>query len=197
MIMRILKMGQSGEKIDLNKLGYSKEHLGKVRRGSAKPVGVMMMAGTTGSGKSTSLNAMLSEKIAHHAGRIKVITVEDPPEYLLIGATQVPVVRSRSAAKEGADINPFASTIRAAMRSDPDVLMIGEVRDHHSAELLIHAVQSGHPVFTTTHASSGIDIVSRQRSNGVPDDVLGSHNFISALPRLMSVEISQRLSIEN
>lgn len=181
MIMRILKMGQSGEKIDLNKLGYSGEHLSKVRRGSAKPVGVMMMAGTTGSGKSTSLNAMLSEKIAHHGGRIKVITVEDPPEYLLIGATQVPVVRSRSAAKEGADINPFASTIRAAMRSDPDVLMIGEVRDHHSAELLIHAVQSGHPVFTTTHASSGIDIISRLRSNGVPDDVLGSHNFISAL----------------
>ncbi|WP_005742320.1 ATPase, T2SS/T4P/T4SS family [Pseudomonas amygdali] len=181
MIMRILKMGQSGEKIDLNKLGYSGEHLSKVRRGSAKPVGVMMMAGTTGSGKSTSLNAMLSEKIAHHGGRIKVITVEDPPEYLLVGATQVPVVRSRSAAKEGADINPFASTIRAAMRSDPDVLMIGEVRDHHSAELLIHAVQSGHPVFTTTHASSGIDIISRLRSNGVPDDVLGSHNFISAL----------------
>lgn len=181
MIMRILKMGQSGDKIDLNKLGYSGEHLSKVRRGSAKPVGVMMMAGTTGSGKSTSLNAMLSEKIAHHAGRIKVITVEDPPEYLLVGATQVPVVRSRSAAKEGADINPFASTIRAAMRSDPDVLMIGEVRDHHSAELLIHAVQSGHPVFTTTHASSGIDIISRLRSNGVPDDVLGSHNFISAL----------------
>ncbi|MBD8089226.1 Flp pilus assembly complex ATPase component TadA [Pseudomonas fluorescens] len=181
MIMRILKMGQSGEKIDLNKLGYSREHLSKVRRGSAKPVGVMMMAGTTGSGKSTSLNAMLSEKIAHHGGRIKVITVEDPPEYLLVGATQVPVVRSRSAAKEGADVNPFASTIRAAMRSDPDVLMIGEVRDHHSADLLIHAVQSGHPVFTTTHASSGIDIVSRLRSNGVPDDVLGSHNFISAL----------------
>lgn len=181
MIMRILKMGQSGEKIDLNKLGYSKEHLGKVRRGSAKPVGVMMMAGTTGSGKSTSLNAMLTEKISHHAGRIKVITVEDPPEYVLVGATMVPVVRSRSAAKEGVDVNPFASTIRAAMRSDPDVLMIGEVRDHHSAELLIHAVQSGHPVFTTTHASSGIDIISRLRSNGVPDDVLGSHNFISAL----------------
>lgn len=181
MIMRILKMGQSGEKIDLNKLGYQKEQLSKVRRAVAKPVGAIIMAGTTGSGKSTSLNAMLSEKIAHHEGRIKVITVEDPPEYLLPGATQVPVVRSRSAAKEGADVNPFASTVRAAMRSDPDVLMIGEVRDVHSAELLIHAVQSGHQVFSTTHASSGVDIISRLRSNGIPDDVLGSHNFIAGL----------------
>lgn len=181
MIMRILKMGQSGDKIDLNKLGYSREQLSKTRRAVAKPQGAIIMAGTTGSGKSTSLNAMLSEKIAHHQGRIKVITVEDPPEYTLEGATQVPIVRSRSAAKEGADVNPFASTVRAAMRSDPDILMIGEVRDHHSAELLIHAVQSGHQVFSTIHASSGIDVISRLRSNGVTDDVLGGHNFIAAL----------------
>lgn len=181
MIMRILKMGQSGDKIDLNKLGYSREQLSKTRRAVAKPQGAIIMAGTTGSGKSTSLNAMLSEKITHHQGRIKVITVEDPPEYTLEGATQVPIVRSRSAAKEGADVNPFASTVRAAMRSDPDILMIGEVRDHHSAELLIHAVQSGHQVFSTIHASSGIDVISRLRSNGVTDDVLGGHNFIAAL----------------
>ncbi len=182
MIMRILKMGVSGKRRSLESLGYNKIQLSNTRRAVAKPVGAVVMAGTTGSGKSTSLNSMLSEKIEHYGGRIKVITVEDPPEYLLLNATQVPVVRSRSQAKAGdATVNPFASVVRAAMRSDPDILMVGEVRDPDSAELLIHAVQSGHQVFTTTHASSGIDVVSRLRSNHVPDDVLGSQNFLSAL----------------
>jgi type II secretory ATPase GspE/PulE/Tfp pilus assembly ATPase PilB-like protein len=182
MIMRILKMGVSGKRRSLESLGYNKVQLSNTRRAVAKPVGAVVMAGTTGSGKSTSLNSMLSEKIEHYGGRIKVITVEDPPEYLLLNATQVPVVRSRSQAKAGdATVNPFASVVRAAMRSDPDILMVGEVRDPDSAELLIHAVQSGHQVFTTTHASSGIDVVSRLRSNHVPDDVLGSQNFLSAL----------------
>ena len=182
MIMRILKMGVSGKRRSLESLGYNKVQLSNTRRAVAKPVGAVVMAGTTGSGKSTSLNSMLSEKIEHYGGRIKVITVEDPPEYLLHNATQVPVVRSRSQAKAGdTTVNPFASVVRAAMRSDPDILMVGEVRDPDSAELLIHAVQSGHQVFTTTHASSGIDVVSRLRSNHVPDDVLGSQNFLSAL----------------
>ncbi|WP_410951222.1 ATPase, T2SS/T4P/T4SS family [Pseudomonas sp. S1(2024)] len=182
MIMRLLKMGQTGENIHLDKLGYNKEQLTKTRRAVAKPTGAIIMAGTTGSGKSTSLNAMLAEKIAAHDGRIKVITVEDPPEYLLNGATQVPVVRSRSAAKSGdSKENPFAAAVRATMRSDPDIIMVGEVRDHASAELLIHAVQSGHQVYTTTHAGSGIDIIARLRSQGIPDDVLGSQNFVTAL----------------
>lgn len=182
MIMRLLKMGQDGKRVSLDKLGYEKRHLSHIRRAVAKPVGAVIMAGTTGSGKSTSLNSMLGEKIELYEGRIKVITVEDPPEYLLIGATQVPVVRSRSQAKAGdAAVNPFASVVRAAMRSDPDILMVGEVRDEASAELLIHAVQSGHQVFTTVHASGGIDIIARLRSNGVNDDVLGGQNFISAL----------------
>ena len=182
MIMRILKMGVSGKRRSLESLGYNRTQLSNLRRAVAKPVGAVVMAGTTGSGKSTSLNSMLGEKIEIYKGRIKVITVEDPPEYLLDGATQVPVVRSRSQAKstEGA-VNPFASVVRAAMRSDPDILMVGEVRDHSSAELLIHAVQSGHQVFTTIHASSAIDIVARMRSNGIPDDVLGGQNFFSSL----------------
>mgnify|MGYP003429592714 CR=1 FL=1 len=182
MIMRLLKMGQDGKRVSLDKLGYEKAHLSKIRRAVDKPVGAVIMAGTTGSGKSTSLNSMVGEKIENNKGRIKVITVEDPPEYLLIGAPQVPVVRSRSQAKAGGQpVNPFAAVVRAAMRSDPDLLLVGEVRDEASAELLKHAVQSGHQVFTTVHASGGIDIVARLRSNGVTDDVLGGQNFITAL----------------
>lgn len=181
MIMRLLKVGQDGKRQSLNELGYEKSQLTSIRRAVSKPVGAVIMSGTTGSGKSTSLNSMLGEKIDLNRGRIKVITVEDPPEYALPGATQVPVVRSRSKAQTSADENPFAAVVRAAMRSDPDILMVGEVRDESSAELLIHSVQSGHQVFTTVHAGSGIDIISRLRSNGIPDDVLGGQNFISAL----------------
>lgn len=182
MIMRVLRMGQNGERQSLDELGYEKVQLTAIRRAVSKPVGAVIMAGTTGSGKSTSLNSMLAEKIMQYGGTLKVITVEDPPEYVLEGATQVPVVRSRSKAKaSSAEENPFASVVRAAMRSDPDILSVGEVRDEDSAELLIHAVQSGHQVFTTVHASSAIDIISRLRSNGIPDDVLGGQNFISAL----------------
>lgn len=182
MVMRILKMGQGGKRTPLDKLGYEKRHLSHIRRGVAKPVGAMIMAGTTGSGKSTSLNSMLGEKIEAYKGKLKVITVEDPPEYLLWGATQVPVVRSRSVAKAGdKSANPFVAVMSAALRSDPDILMVGEVRDEDSAHLLIHAVQSGHQVFTTVHASGAMDIISRFRSMHVPDDVLGGQNFISAL----------------
>lgn len=182
MIMRILKMGVSDKRRSLESLGYNQVQLTNVRRAVAKPVGAITMAGTTGSGKSTSLNSMLGEKIEIYKGKIKVITVEDPPEYMLRNATQVPVVRSRSKAQAGGGpVNPFSAVVRAAMRSDPDILMVGEVRDSDSAELLVHAVQSGHQVFTTIHASSAIDIVARMRSNGVPDDVLGAQNFFSAL----------------
>lgn len=182
MIMRLLKMGATGQRRSLESLGYNQAQLSKVRRAVAKPVGGVFMAGTTGSGKSTSLNSMMAEKIDAYKGRIKVITIEDPPEYLLSGSTQVPVVRSRSAAKNtDKTANPFTQYARAAMRSDPDVMMVGEVRDESTAELLIHAIQSGHQVFTTVHASSALEIVSRLRSNGVPDDVLGSQSFFSAL----------------
>lgn len=182
MVMRILKMGQGGKRTPLDKLGYEKRHLSHIRRAVAKPVGAVIMAGTTGSGKSTSLNSMLGEKIEAYKGKLKVITVEDPPEYLLWGATQVPVVRSRSQAKAGSTTaNPFVAVMSAALRSDPDILMVGEVRDEDSAHLLIHAVQSGHQVFTTVHASGALDIISRFRSMHVPDDVLGGQNFISAL----------------
>lgn len=182
MVMRILKMGQGGKRTPLDKLGYEKRHLSHIRRGVAKPVGAMIMAGTTGSGKSTSLNSMLGEKIEAYKGKLKVITVEDPPEYLLWGATQVPVVRSRSQSQAGGgSVNPFVAVMSAALRSDPDILMVGEVRDEDSAHLLIHAVQSGHQVFTTVHASGAMDIISRFRSMHMPDDVLGGQNFISAL----------------
>jgi len=183
MVQRILPMGITGGKSkpkikDLQSLGYTDLQVKNIAKAIARPVGVTVIAGTTGSGKSTSLNNMIITKIIEHNKQIKVFTVEDPPEYFIPNATQVPVVRSVSGADGG---NPFAKAIRAAMRSDPDVLLIGEVRDHHSSELLVHAVQSGHQAFTTVHAPSAISIVGRFRSLGIKNDVLGSRDFISGL----------------
>lgn len=182
MVMRVLRMGARGTKKTLSELGYPKEQINDINISVSKPVGVTIIAGTTGSGKSTSLTTMIGDKINQYTDefgcRIKVITVEDPPEYEIDNSTQCPVVRSKSG-KDGK--NPFAEAIKAAMRSDPDVLMVGEVRDEDSAELLVHAVQSGHQAFTTVHAASAIGIVARLRSLGVLNDVLGGADFLAGL----------------
>lgn len=180
-VMRLLQLDADTEvDVKINHLGYDESHVTDIEYGLSKPVGVIIIAGTTGSGKSTSLSTMLNGKIQDNWGpdgpTIKVITVEDPTEYAILGATQHGVVRKR-----GSTENPFAEAIKAAMRCDPDILMVGEVRDAHSAQLLMGAVQSGHTALTTVHAGSGIGIVPRLRSMGIPNDVLGSNDFISTL----------------
>ncbi|MCX8796211.1 GspE/PulE family protein [Vibrio parahaemolyticus] len=181
-VMRILKMGKAGTKLTFDMLGYSFDQIEGIKESIAKPVGCTIISGTTGSGKSTSLSVMLTRlvnenlDVARTSCSIKIITVEDPPEYEVPHVTQSPVVRSKSK-----DENPFSAAIKAAMRCDPDVLMVGEVRDEHSAELLVHAVQSGHQAFTTVHAPSALGIVPRLRSLGVSNDVLGNDEFIAGL----------------
>lgn len=182
MVMRLLRMGVSTKKATLNSLGYNDSQLKDINTAVSKPVGAIVIAGTTGSGKSTSLSTMISRKIEHHSDesgcRIKVITVEDPPENEIKNSTQVPVVRTRNG-KNGK--NPFAEAMKAALRSDPDIIMVGEVRDEDSTELLVHTVQSGHQAYTTIHTSSAIGIVSRLRGMGIKNDVLGSTDFFSGL----------------
>lgn len=184
MVMRILRMGhQSSSKAGgMAGLGYLPEQILNLELAISRPVGVTIMSGVTGSGKSTSLTTMVGKRITDYHGRIKVITVEDPPEIIVPGATQSPVVRSKAGKGDaGEKVNPFAASIKAAMRSDPDVIMVGEVRDEESAKLLVSATQSGHQVFTTVHAPSAFGIIGRLRSLGVPNDVLGSLDFVSGL----------------
>jgi type II secretory ATPase GspE/PulE/Tfp pilus assembly ATPase PilB-like protein len=179
LILRLLPIEDTslGKTRSLSDLGYSNMHIDFLKIGMAIPVGVIIIAGVTGSGKSTTSNVMLTNKIKESKGKIKVITIEDPPEYLLSGATQVPVIRSK--AEDGQ--NPFAVSMRASLRSDPDILMPGEIRDKDSAELLVNAVQSGHQVYTTLHSASAIGSVSRLRGMNVSSSVLGSQDFISTL----------------
>ena len=105
-----------------------------------------------------------------HQSRLRIITVEDPPERVIPGATQVPVVRKRGTAAG----DEFSFAIRGALRCDPDTLMVGEIRDLQSAVLAIKFAQSGHRVYTTVHASTALGIVGRLVGVGV-DSTLAVH----------------------
>lgn len=182
MVMRLLRMGVENDTLDLEDLGYFDEQVDMIRAAISKPVGVCIISGVTGSGKSTSLATMLTNIIRRHETpdgvEIKVITVEDPPEYQIPFVTQSPVVNSRGGKTRG---ELFVEAIKAALRCDPDIIMIGEVRDKDSANLLTKAVLTGHKGFTTIHASSAIGIVGRLRAEGTPNDILGSKDFFSGL----------------
>lgn len=184
MVLRILKSGED-VKLTLGQLGYNKILTKSLELASSKPVGALIIAGTTGSGKSTTLKTLLESKVEQfmtpNGCTIKIITVEDPPEYDIKGVSQCNVSTSRAGGDEGATKNPFKDAIKAAMRCDPDILMAGEVRDEDSAELLMHITLTGHQVMTTIHASSAISIVARLRNMGVPSDALGNSDFLSGL----------------
>lgn len=179
-VMRLLPYDESEVQVKIADLGYLEEQQLDIEMGLSKPTGVIVIAGVTGSGKTTSLAAMIREIVEEADGTIKVITVENPPEQFMKNVTQSPVV-TRNGSGGGTGDTPYANAMKAALRCDPDILMVGEVRDTATAKLLISAVQSGHKVLTTIHAPSGIGIVGRMRSLGVPNDVLGGGDFFSAL----------------
>lgn len=179
-VMRVLPIGADDEEYDsLEKLGYAKEHVDMLLESSSQPVGALVIAGTTGSGKSTTLKNLLMYINEHREYRCKIYTVEDPPEYKIPRVTQVPVQRDLSDSKD--ELSPFYKPLTAAMRADPDILMIGEVRDNYTADGMKKATQSGHQVLTTIHASSAIAIVPRLLDLGLTPNILGSPEFISAL----------------
>ena len=180
-VMRILMMGVDEEKVTLDALGYSTTQVNNIQIACSSPVGAIIVSGITGSGKSTTIHTLLTDKIEKNNFEIKVIAIEDPPERIIVGSTQVPVNNSKAQNEGSNSNNRFAFAIKSAMRSDPDILFIGEVRDEDSAELLVKAVQSGHQVYTTLHTTSAIGIVDRLRGLGVPNSALGSKDFLSGL----------------
>lgn len=174
-IIRILPIGQEQGKVSVRDLGYDRQQELLIRSAMAQPSGVLVVSGTTGSGKSTSLNVLLSEKIRNEPS-LKLITIEDPPEYFISGATQVPVTR-----RGDAGASAFAATMRAVMRCDPDIIMVGEVRDEETAKLLQQATLTGHKTLTTLHTAGVITIIQRLEQLGVERPVMGSKGFFSGL----------------
>jgi general secretion pathway protein E len=155
-VLRLLDHG--GRPVTLDELGMSPHVLPIMAQLSSKPHGMLLVTGPTGSGKTTTLYAALQRR---DASTEKIITVEDPIEYQLGGITQMPVHRQAGVT--------FAAALRAILRQDPDVVMIGEMRDQETAEISIQAAMTGHLVFSTLHTNDAVSAVPRLLDLGIPE----------------------------
>jgi len=186
-VMRILD--SSAANLDINALGYSEEQKNKYLKALAKPQGLILITGPTGSGKTVSLYTGLN--ILNTVER-NISTAEDPVEINLTGINQVQINN-----KAGLT---FASALRSFLRQDPDVVMVGEIRDLETAEIAIKSAQTGHLVLSTLHTNSAADTVTRLLNMGIPAfNVASSVSLIIAqrLARRLCDECKAPLSIEN
>ena len=167
-VLRVLDKESMSEKfksLSLEVVGFSPNDLVKFRRYIKEPYGMVLVTGPTGSGKTTTLYAAISE-IKNDED--KIITIEDPVEYQLKGITQIPVNEKKGLT--------FARGLRSILRHDPDKVMVGEIRDQETAQIAINAALTGHLVFTTVHANNVFDVLGRFLNMGVEP-----YNFVSAL----------------
>lgn len=180
-VMRVIVIGRGGAALTMDALGF----LAPQKRGALVQLehakGLTILIGATGSGKSTTLQSMVAHLAANFPGQ-KILAVEDPPEYPL-AARQIPVnIQEGSAETETSRISTsFLRALRAAMRMDPDSILIGEIRDPASAQMAMNAALTGHRVLTTFHASSLVHCLQRLMINGVSLDVLGSEGFLRSI----------------
>jgi general secretion pathway protein E len=149
--MTLRLLATETEQLTLNKLGMSPAAMKIFAEHTGQKQGMVLLSGPTGSGKSTTLYAALRHRLAQHPGRI--ITVEDPVEFDIVGVAQSEV--------DTADKLRFDTVLRNILRSDPDVIMIGEIRDHDSGDVAIKAALTGHLVFSSIHTNSAAGVVTR------------------------------------
>jgi type II secretory ATPase GspE/PulE/Tfp pilus assembly ATPase PilB-like protein len=178
MVMCLFNMDQSMYTLD--RLGLSPQERAVVDDIIAKPSGLVMVVGPTGSGKTTTLYSMLNTL---NSDQRKIITIEDPVEYQFDDITQISVRSSES----GND-NSFADKLRATLRLDPDIIMVGEIRDADTARTALQAALTGHLVLCTFHASSAAAALTRLA------DVIGQNPlFVSAIRLVMAQRLVRRL----
>jgi general secretion pathway protein E len=154
----------------LDALGFDMQVVTQLRRLSSLPYGMLLVTGPTGSGKTTTLYAAISET---QTGSDKIVTIEDPVEYQLQGVLQIPVNEKKGLT--------FARGLRSILRHDPDKIMVGEIRDSETAQIAIQSALTGHLVFTTVHANNVFDVVSRFVHMGVD-----TYSFVSALSGVLA-----------
>lgn len=170
-VMRILDSSQ--RKISFEDLGILGKNLETIKSGLKKSYGMILSTGPTGSGKTTTLYAILG---LFNKEEVNIMTLEDPVEYLIEGVNQ-------------SQIRPeigysFANGLRSLLRQDPDVLMVGEIRDEETASLAVHATLTGHNVLSTLHTSNTFGVIPRLIDMGVPPFLL---------PSTLSIVVAQRL----
>ncbi len=160
-VLRLLE--KTGSLLTLNELGLSKEDVEKVKRLAQRPYGIVLVTGPTGAGKSTTLYAMLL-----HVKNPKknIITIEDPVEYQVKGISQI-------------QVNPkvgltFAAGLRSILRQDPDIIMVGEIRDPETAEVAVQAALTGHLVLSTLHTNDAPSAITRLKDMGIEPFLIAS-----------------------
>ena len=172
-VLRILDKQALSDQVKglrLSYLGFDDDVIATLRRLSSEPYGMMLVTGPTGSGKTTTLYASITE-INH--GQDKIITIEDPVEYQLPGVLQIPVNEKKGLT--------FARGLRSILRHDPDKIMVGEIRDPETAQIAVQSALTGHLVFTTVHANNVFDVIGRFIHMGVDP-----YSFVSALNGILA-----------
>ena len=167
-VIRILdkeSISEQFRELRLDVLGFPEQELRRLRKYIAEPYGMVLVTGPTGSGKTTTLYAALSEI---QTPEDKIVTIEDPVEYQLKGITQIPINEKKGLT--------FARGLRSILRHDPDKIMVGEIRDTETAQIAIQSALTGHLVFTTVHANNVVDVLGRFLNMGVEE-----YQFVSAL----------------
>jgi general secretion pathway protein E len=173
-VLRLLDRAQALEVVNLDHLGFSGENLQRLDRLIRQSHGIILATGPTGSGKSTTLYACLSRI---NSPEKNIITIEDPIEYQLRGVGQM-------------QVNPkidltFASGLRSILRQDPDVIMVGEIRDSETAEIAIQAALTGHLVFSTLHTNDSFGAVTRLVEMGIEPFLVSSSILAVLAQRLI------------
>ncbi len=179
-VLRLLDKSQlrgRDDRVTLDGLGFSQTNADAIRALASAPSGMLLVTGPTGSGKTTTVYAALSEI---NTGLEKIITIEDPVEYELAGVLQIPVNERKGLT--------FATGLRSILRHDPDRILVGEIRDAETAEIAVQSALTGHLVFTTVHANSVADVVGRFRHFDI--DMFG---FMAALNGVVVQRLVRRL----
>ena len=171
-VLRLLS--RNTQSVDLDDLGFSEEELKLFRESTRRPQGIILISGPTGSGKTTTLYATLKEL---NKETTNIVTIEDPIEYTLEGINQVQLRE---------DIGfTFSSTLRTFLRQDPDIIMVGEIRDNDTAAMAIKAALTGHLVLSTIHTNSAWATISRLVDMKVPPFLLANTLAMSVAQRLV------------
>lgn len=179
-VIRILdkeSIAANVKKLTLESLGINPREIKRIRKAIREPYGMFLVTGPTGSGKTTTLYAALTEI---QTGEDKIITIEDPVEYLLQGIVQIPVNEKKGLT--------FARGLRSILRHDPDKIMVGEIRDPETAQIAVQSALTGHLVFTTVHANNIFDVIGRFIHMGIDP-----YNFVSCLNSVLAQRLIRRI----
>lgn len=171
-VLRILDKDK--KQLKLSDLSLEERHLDTLQKEIKKPNGLLLVTGPTGCGKTTTLYSFLSELNSEH---VNISTAEDPVEYSLSGITQINCDKNKGIS--------FAATLRSLLRQDPDIIMIGEIRDFETADMAVKAASTGHLVFSTLHTNDAPGAIIRMINLGVPPFLIASCGLTVLAQRLI------------